>query len=353
MSEVAGIETVRGAYQVQLGYCLANGAPITARVVESIATALDGDNAFVRAIRDWPGQATQDALPLRSAGGLHALHLSGAEPSLAPLYRGEEAAMADAPALVAAAIDRHADALMPWLDGPPQTNEAGRSSSYIAAMLWLAAQGLPPRFECIEIGSSAGINLMIDRYHYDLGGVEVGPKDSGMQLAPDWRGSPPPAGAIAFAGLHGCDVAPVDLRDPGQLLRLKAYVWPEHHQRFARLECAAQCARDSAPDLVEQHADLFVEDRLARPQEAGTTRVVMHSIVWQYLGEARQARVTAAIEAAGARATAERPLAWIALEANRVTYQHELVVRYWPGDGAPHLLAKAHAHGAWVAWEAR
>jgi hypothetical protein len=171
-----------------------------------------------------------------------------------------------------------------------------------------------------------------------------------MQLVPEWRGPPPPAGGIGFAGLHGCDVAPVDLRDPEQLLRLKAYVWPEHRQRFARLEFAASCARASPPDLVGQHADAFVEDRLARPQEAGTTRVVMHSIVWQYLGEARQARVTEAIEAAGARATAERPLAWIALEANRVTYQHELVVRFWPGSGEPHLLARAHAHGAWVEW---
>ncbi|MES2442840.1 MAG: DUF2332 domain-containing protein [Pseudomonadota bacterium] len=350
MAEVAGNETVRGAYGVQIGYCLANGAPITARVVESIAAALQGDNGFVRAIRDWPGQATQDALPLRSAGGLHALALSGAEPALAPLYRGEAEAMADAPALVAAAIERHADALMPWLDGPPQTNEAGRSASYIAAMLWLGAQGLPPRFDCIEIGSSAGINLMIDRYRYTLGGVEVGPADPVMAFAPEWRGGPPPAGAIAFAGLRGCDVAPVDLRDPGQLLRLKAYVWPEHHLRFARLEAAAQAARADPPDLVEMHADAFVETQLARSQEAGTTRVVMHSIVWQYLGEARQARVTAAIEAAGARATPERPLAWIALEANRVTYQHELVVRSWPGEGEPHLLARAHAHGAWVEW---
>jgi len=347
---MAEAETVRGAYRVQVGYCLANGAPITARVVESIAAALDGDNGFARAIREWKGQATQDALPLRTAAGLHALHLSGAEPALAPLYRGEEAAMTDAPALVAVAIERHADALMPWLDGPPQTNEAGRSWAYIAAMLWLADQGLPPRFDCIEIGSSAGINLMIDRYFYDLGGVAVGPGDSGMRLVPEWRGSPPPAGTIAFAGLRGCDVAPVDLRESGQLLRLNAYVWPEHHQRFARLAFAARCAVASPPDLVEMHADTFVDEQLARPQEAGTTRVVMHSIVWQYLGEARQARVAAAIAAAGARATAERPLAWIALEANRVTYAHELVVRHWPGGSEPHLLGRAHAHGAWVEW---
>src|SRR3546814_2978239 len=61
----------------------------------------------------------------------------------------------------------------------------------------------------------------------------------------------------------------------------------------------------------------------------------------------QQARVTAAMEAAGAQATPERPLAWIALEANRTVHHHELAVRYWPGGGAARKLAHAHAHGAW------
>ena len=46
---------------------------------------------------------------------------------------------------------------MPWLDGPPQTNEAGRSANFAAAFLWLVDQGLPADFELMEIGSSAGI----------------------------------------------------------------------------------------------------------------------------------------------------------------------------------------------------
>src|SRR3546814_6843250 len=54
------------------------------------------------------------------------------------------------------------------------------------------------------------------------------------------------------------------------------------------------------------------------------------------------------MEAAGAQATPERPLAWIALEANRTVHHHELAVRYWPGGGAARKLAHAHAHGAWV-----
>ena len=94
----------------------------------------------------------------------------------------------------------------------------------------------------------------------------------------------------------------------------------------------------------------FLESELAKPQAAGTTRMLMHSIVWQYVPEDQQARVTAAIEAAGAKATAERPLAWVALEANRVLHIHEMTVRYWPGGDEPSLVTRAHPHGASIEW---
>jgi hypothetical protein len=76
--------------------------------------------------------------------------------------------------------------------------------------------------------------------------------------------------------------------------------------------------------------------------------VLMHSIVWQYLGEVRQARITAAMEAAGARATPGRPLAWLRVEADRSVYQHDITLRSWPGHGETLLYGHAHAHGFWV-----
>lgn len=341
--------SVSEAYANQIAYCRDNDASITMRVVAAIA-ALLGDTAagpFVERIRDWPGSALADGLPLRSAGALHGLHLSGREPALAPIYAGQPA---DDAGIVRAALRDHAAYLLPWLDGPPQTNEAGRSANFVAAMLWLAGRGLPARFECLEIGSSAGINLMIDRYRYELPGVAVGPARPVMSFAPEWRGPPPPAAEIGFAGLRGCDVAPVDLADPAQALRLKAYVWPEHKVRFERIEAAIAAARDLPPDLRRMNAADFVEQQLALPQAAGTTRVLMHSIVWQYVPTDQQARVTAAMEAAGARATPERALAWIALEADRTLMHHVLTVRFWPGTGEPVRLAGAHAHGAWIEW---
>ena len=341
---------VVAAFDNQVAYCTQAGATVTARVVAALRDLLERGEPgqLFDAIRTWPGAPLADALPLRVAGGIHSLHLKGAEPALAAIY--EDRAEVDDAAIVAAAIRAHEAELLPWLDGPPQTNEAGRSSNFIAAMLWLAEQGLPQRFQCLEIGSSAGINLMLGRYHYDLAGVQVGPQPGAMQFKPEWQGNPPPNQKIEIASTKGCDVAPVDLTDPAQALRLKAYIWPEHTVRFERMAAAIAEAGKSPPDLVQMNAADFIEAELAKPHDAGTTRVLMHSIVWQYVPEDQQARVTAAMEAAGAKATQERPLAWISLEANRVLHLHELVVRYWPGGGEPVMLDRAHPHGASIDW---
>jgi len=346
----AGPGAVLTAFANQVAYCTHAGAPITARVVAGIAAVLESaaQGELLDRVRGWAGAPLADALPLRVAGGLHALHLSGAAPELAPIYRGEPAEDAR---LIAAVIAAHEAALIPWLAGPPQTNEAGRSANFIAAMLWLADKGLPARFDCLEIGSSAGINLMLDRYAYDLGGVRVGPEAPVMAFAPAWHGPPPPARDIAIASTRGCDVAPVDLTDPAQALRLKAYIWPEHTIRFERMDAAIRAAQERRPDLVKANAADFVEAELAKPQASATTRILMHSIVWQYVPSDQQARVTAAMEAAGAKASAERPLAWVMVEADRTVHRHKLTVRYWPGGGSePVQLAWSHPHGADIEW---
>ena len=325
------------------------GAPITARVVRSLLALLQGETVTGRRIAGWHGLSLEDALPLRVAGGLHFLHLSGEEPRLAPLYEGLLTDQGQVDALICQVAERHDHTLLPWLDHPPQTNEAGRSASFMAALLWLSGR-LGPQFELFEIGASAGINTMMGRYHYDLGGVTVGPSLSRMHIVPDWQGDPPPAGEVQITRISGCDIAPVDLADPDAALRLKAYIWPDMSERMARLDTAIAMAERAAPDLVRADALAFLQEQLALPQEAGTTRALMHSIMWQYLPPATRDAIALAMEQAGAAASAEKPLAWISLETNRATFRHELTVRYWPGGEEPKLLAEAHPHGAWVRW---
>lgn len=347
-------QKIRDAFANQIEYCRSNGAPITGRIVEAIIGALDQSTELGRQVLGWDGNPLADALPLRVAGGFHALHLAGQHDRLSAIYEGNDEAATDAEQIIAETIVSDEAALLPWLNSLPQTNEAGRSSSYIGGLLWLTAQGLPPRYELLEIGSSAGLNLMIDRYHYNLGGVSVGPDNAPLSFAPAWEGPPPPDHPFTFDSISGCDIAPVDLADPAQARRLTAYIWPEHTVRFDRMKTAIALVNDKAPHLEGASADDWMIELLAKPQQEGITRVLVHSIVWQYIPQAGRERIKQAMEAAGAQATAERPLAWLSLEANRETYRHELIVRHWPDSddpgGEPIKLGEAHAHGAWVKW---
>jgi hypothetical protein len=340
---------VREAIEWQARHAEEAHAPCTARVIRAELAMLDTDTATGRRMANWHGLVLADAMPLRIAGGLHWLFLSEEDRRLEPVYAGLLSDQKAIDAIVADMAVKYDARLLAWLDGPPQTNEAGRSASIMAALLWLSRR-LGPRFELNEIGASAGINTMMRRYFYDLGGVHVGPSLSRMKIAPEWRGPPPPQGKVEIADARGSDLAPVDLTDPEQALRLKAYVWPDATERMARLDIAVAMAKRSTPELVRMDAAAFVRERLAEPQAEGVTRVLFHSIVWQYLPEATQKAITALMEKAGGEATLDRPLAWITLETNRQTFKHELRVKYWPGGAEPVLLAEAHPHGAWVQW---
>ena len=344
-----GLTDVRAAIEWQADHAAAAGAASTARVVRAELAILDGETATGRRMANWQGLSLADAMPLRVAGGLHWLCLTGEDRRLEPVYAGLLTDQAAIDAIVADMAVKYDARLMPWLDGPPQTNEAGRSASIMAGLLWLSRRA-GPKFELNEIGASAGINTMMGRYRYDLGGVIVGPSLSRMKIAPAWRGPPPPDGKVEIVAARGCDRAPVDLTDPEQALRLKAYVWPDATERMTRLDIAIAIAKRAAPELIGMDAGEFVRERLAVPREPGIARVLFHSIVWQYLPDATQQAITEMMEAAGEQASAEQPLAWIALETNRETFKHELWVRYWPDGAEAVKLAEAHPHGAWVEW---
>ena len=340
--------TPAAAFANQVDYCRANGAPLTAAIVKAVWARVEPSSALGRALHEWPGDPLADVLPLRVAAGVRALHLSGAAGELVPLYRGELTRDALGEVIASVLVD-HEAAILPWLEGPPQTNEAGRSAGLMAGLLWLSGSGFGERFELIEIGSSAGINLMMDRFGFDLGGVRVGDPGSPVQIAPRWEGAPPPDAPIEIVSLVGCDRDPIDLASAAGRVRLAAYVWPEMKARLALLEQAFALADAETPKVVAADAADFVEARLAEPQPSGVTRVLMHSLVWQYLPDATQDRIRRAMDAAGAKADAERPLAWLSLEGDRTLLQHRLHVRAWPG-GNKVELARAHAHGAWMDW---
>jgi len=337
----------RAAFDIQAGYCTATDAPITTRICTALAESIDRDSQTGRRILDWPGEPVADALALQLVGGLHALHRANVDPALSAVFAGAETGPTRIVATLKAALIAHDPALLPWLDGPPQTNEAGRSAGLMTGLLHLATR-YGPKFEVLEIGSSAGLNLLIDRYRFNLGGVMAGPAESPVTIRPEWRGETPPDLVVEIESARGVDIHPLDLADPAAGIRLATYVWVDAVKRQARLAAAIAMVREGGVDLVEGDAADWVEAQLAEPQPEGVTRVLMHSVVWQYLPPASRERIRVAMEEAGARATLDRPLGWVMMEPNRDLHRHEVRVRGWPGDRAMELVALTHAHGAWV-----
>jgi len=335
----------REAFRIQEFYCSKMGAPIYARLCAAIADGLTRNSRTGARILDWPGEPTRDALPLRFIGGLHAL--VRADAGMAAVFRGDTSDPAAIALALNAALAAHDDFLWPWLDGPPQTNEPGRSSELMVGLMEIARRH-GPRIDLLEIGSSAGLNLLIDRYAFDLGGVKIGPADAPVTITPDWKGDPIAPVPIDIVSVRGSDIQPLDATDPAIEARLAAYVWPEAPVRGERLIKAIAMQRARAVDLVQADAADWIEARLAEPQEAGVTRVLMHSVVWQYLPEPVAERIRAAMNAAGARATAARPLGWVMAEPDRAFAHHVISVKSWPGHAEWRQLGTAHAHGAWI-----
>jgi hypothetical protein len=332
------------AFSVQGATCRAMGSPLTGSVLEALAAILDDRTETGRAILGWTGEPLKDALPLRLAGALHALARSGSEPGLSCLYRGGRD---DAAAILADVIPRHDQWLGGWLTSPPQTNEVGRSAALIAGLA-VAVERLQLPLDVLELGASAGLNLLLDRFSHRLGTTRIG-ADSDVRLAPAWTGGSPPAILPRIIARAGVDQSPLDVRNPATAERLIAYVWADQAERVARIEAAIAIAREGAMLVERGDAADWLEERLETRQSGGVLRVVMHSVFWQYMDAPIQERIETAIRRSGERATADTPLAWLSFEPGPSLWTMALALRLWPG-GEESCLAHCHPHGAWIKW---
>lgn len=284
---------------------------------------------------------------MRLAGGLHGLVLSGTAPDLTAFYHAPDMfSDAVATALLLSVLRAHPAVLHLWLDHPPQTNEIRRSAVLIAAGHWLTARvGLP--LVLSELGASAGLNLLWDRYRLEIG-ARYGPADAAIRLAPDWRGDLPPAAVPQIAARAGVDLCPLDpLRDR---IRALSYIWADQTERLARTAAGLDGLAAYGSVVSQGDAIEWLAQRLAVPH-AKHLHLVYHTIAWQYFPVAAKARGLALLDAAGARATPAAPLAHLAMEADAQEHGAALTLRLWQGGPVQDIaLARVDFHGRWVEW---
>jgi hypothetical protein len=243
-----------------------------------------------------------------------------------------------------------------FLKSPPQTNEVRR-----AVGLWpglcAAAEAFDGPMDVLELGASAGLNLSMDRFHYDGGtwtwdSPVAGPR---VALSTQWSGPPPRFPAHA-ANRHraACDQKPLNAALPEDRLRLRAYIWPDQPERLERLNAAMEIARSQSitPDAGDA-ADWIKAKLATRAKDALT--VIYHSVFFQYPPQAVRDAITLAIETEGARATPEAPLAWLRYEPGGILGHEQkgasmiLELIEWP-SGRRRVLADLDPHGRFVHW---
>lgn len=304
-----------------------------------------GERQLVRAprtaalIADWPGDAAADALAMRFNAALHALARRGDDAALGALYAMRAG---DFDAVIGNAMATADGFIADWMRLPPQTNEVGRAAAIMAALMTLRGiHDLP--VELLELGASAGLNLNLARYAYDLGGVEVGRRDSPVRITPEWRGQAPVARPVEIVATRGVDLRPLAAADQQARERLMAYVWADEPERAERLRHALAVADDVPPSIACDDILCWLPAELAHPPDRGICRVVIHTMALQYCSPATRAAVTDAM------AAVDYPLARIGFEWTDARDAVHLTLTTYP-DGDVRHLATCHAYGNWIDW---
>lgn len=337
------------AFRMQSRAAAATGSPIYAELLSRAAEDLVRGGVLAEIVAGYAGQPVLDALPLRVLGAIHALVLEGRAPRLARFYPsagGHFEPDGAWSALLDVAREHRAELSEAARHRGVQTNEVRRSAVLLPGFLRVAAVTRRP-LRVREIGASGGLNLVPDRHRYELGPHRWGDPASPLTITTAWSGGAPDLDApLRIASRRGCDVAPIDLRDAAARTRLLSFVWPEQLDRIERLRTALAVVAADPPPLDAEPAGSWVR-REIQPV-AGETTLLCHSVMWWYMSEAERDAITRSVEAAGARATPDAPVAWLRMEGARLD-ESELRLRLWPG-GEDVQLAAAHYHGAWVRW---
>jgi hypothetical protein len=145
----------------------------------------------------------------------------------------------------------------------------------------------------------------------------------------------------------GSDIAPLDVANDAQRLRLRSFVWPDQALRLQRLDAAIGLARAEPFTLVKADATDFVASRLGRGT-SDAVFVLFHSIMWQYMSPEGRTRIEAMLARAGTSGGA--PVAWLRMEPLGMREPHAtLSLTTWP-EGETRHLARCDFHGRWIEW---
>lgn len=235
------------------------------------------------------------------------------------------------------------------------TNEVGRSALLHPGMRTIAAEAGTP-FNLIEIGPSAGLNLIWDHYgvRYARDGERVLEYEPGAALVLDaqlrGRALPPSGPSVQIARRIGLERNPVDLENDDDRDWLRALVWPDAPARLERLDRAISLFR-GAGTKVEICPGDALENLLPvlRTIPEDEPVCVFHTIALYQFSAAMKTALEDILTIAGLR----RPVWRLSCEQEDRAERFGATLamsRYHDGVCDTRRLALCQPHGAWLEW---
>ncbi|MFY1692755.1 DUF2332 domain-containing protein [Plantactinospora sp. WMMB782] len=181
-----------------------------------------------------------------------------------------------------------------------QTNVVRRAVALRYA-LRIVGQHCAGPVHLVEVGSSAGVHLHVDRYRYLVGGRTFGPADATVSLDSRWLGRTPPPDlddVPQIASRTGVDLNPVDVTDESSRRWLRALVWPENRDAATLLESALDAVAADPPTVVAGDA-VQVCPEVGRALPPGEPRVVFHAATRMHVPAERRPAFDRAIDSIG------------------------------------------------------
>jgi hypothetical protein len=331
-------------------------SPIYDRICRTVAETDD----VLALVSEAPRQGHN---PLLLLAAVHYMLLAGVGHPLGAVYAG--ASQQDPGPLFVDLCLAHRDAIVELLATEQvNTNEVGRSA-IIGPALTAVASRLSEPLGHLDVGCSAGLNLLCDRYRLDYGAAgATGPAGAAVEIRCDVvNGSPPIASHLPTISTRiGLDRAPPDVHDPHQSRWQLACVWPDTG-RLARTRAALEEARRTPVSVVRGDAVEAVGTVIAG-MPLDVAAVVTTTWVVAYFS----AQQRAGFERALAAASESRPVGWISAESqgvvdlipsdgapsdeNGVEWSVLGLVVFRDGQADPELLGYVHPHGSGLDWRA-
>lgn len=286
------------------------------------------------------------AIQLRLLAAVFRLVLTGQAPELVRFYPclGGEAPASAAWPVLRGVIGDHVEEVRGGLAVAPQTNEVGRAAALLAGLFDVVGTSGRPRVRLLELGASAGLNLLVDEFAITGEGWRWGPPDAPVQLLGAVEGPLVPTD-VTIVERRGCDLSPVDATSAAGRVLLTSFVWPFDLDRHARLAGALATAARHPVTVDAAGAADWLPGALADPPEDALT-VVWHSITQLYWPPAE----VGAVERILVQHGRDQPLATVGMEftaGGDPNAKPELRTRLWsPGNPVrERRLGTTHDHG--------